>query len=96
MLQIGWTYLENALNWQIGCTYQALKLERIFQGENTPEHTINSVIRYRQSALRHHRLAKEKRKLHSNNCKQIIKKHSTKAIIPCPTDFCVITNFELF
>ena len=53
---------------------RTLKLKRIFTvSENIPEHTINSVIRYRQSALRLHRLVKEKRKLHSNNCKQTIK-----------------------
>ena len=33
----------------------------------------NLGIRYRQSALRHHHLAKEKRNMHSNNCKRVIK-----------------------
>ena len=43
---------------------RALKLYRFFHGER--EHsssTFNSVIRYRQSALRHHHLVKEKRRI---------------------------------
>ena len=46
---------------------RALKLQRFFHGER--EHsstTFNSVIRCKQKALRHHRLAKKKRKMHSN------------------------------
>ena len=62
--------------------------------ESIPDHTNNSVIRYRQNALRQHRLEKEKKILHSNKCKQI--QHSTKAIITCLRDFYVIAKFELF
>ena len=46
---------------------RALKLERFFHDKQ--EHsstTFNSVIRCRQRALRHHRLAKKKRKMHWN------------------------------
>ena len=41
----------------------ALELERFFYGTREPSRsTFNSVMCYRQSALRHHRLAKEKKK----------------------------------
>ena len=68
----------------------ALKLERFFHGQR--EHsstTFNSVIRCRQSALRHHHLAKEKEK-DAFESKRIFKSHSTKAIVTCPSDFYVV------